>query len=116
MGIFHRLIRYVALTLSMGALVIGIKACSPPASNQTTAPSSPVAMSPSGSMSMGNKPKININTAILSELDKLEAALGVPALSNKIQASRPFGSVEDLVTKKVITQERSEERRVGKEC
>lgn len=104
MGIFYRLIRYAFLALSIGALVIGIKACSPPASNQTTAPSSPVAMSPSGSMSMGNKPKININTAILSELDKLEAALGVPALSNKIQASRPYGSVEDLVSKKVISQ------------
>jgi len=49
--------------------------------------------------------KININTAILSELDKFEAALGVPALSNKIQASRPYGSPEELVSKKVITQE-----------
>ncbi|MEJ1932508.1 helix-hairpin-helix domain-containing protein [Nostoc sp. NIES-2111] len=53
----------------------------------------------------GSKAKININTAILSELDKFEAKLGVPALSNKIQASRPYGSPEDLVTKKVITQE-----------
>ena len=103
MGIFHRLIRYAFLALSIGAIVIGIKACSPPASNQTTAPSSPVAMSPGESMAMG-KPKININSAILSELDKLEAALGVPALSNKIQASRPFGSIEDLVSKKVISQ------------
>jgi hypothetical protein len=53
----------------------------------------------------GNKTKININTAILSELDKFEAKLGVPALSNKIQAGRPYGSPEDLVSKKVITQE-----------
>lgn len=102
MGIIHRLIRYAFLALSIGALVIGIKACSPSVSNQPTAPASPVAMSPSGSMAMGNK--ININTAILSELDKLEAALGVPALSNRIQASRPYGSVEDLVSKKVISQ------------
>ncbi|PZV17309.1 MAG: DNA uptake protein [Leptolyngbya sp.] len=104
MGIFHRLIRYAFLALSIGTLVIGIKACSPPVSNQPTAPASPVAMSPSGSMSMSNKPKININTAILSQLDKLEAALGVPALSNKIQASRPYGSIDDLVSKKVIDQ------------
>ncbi|BDI19115.1 hypothetical protein ANSO36C_49170 [Nostoc cf. commune SO-36] len=41
----------------------------------------------------------------MSELDKFEAKLGVPALSNKIQAARPYGSPEDLVTKKVITQE-----------
>ncbi len=41
----------------------------------------------------------------MSELDKLEAKLGVPALSNKIQASRPYGSPQELVSKKVITQE-----------
>lgn len=51
-----------------------------------------------------NQPKININSAILSELDKLEAKLGIPGLSNKIQASRPYGSAEELVTKQVITQ------------
>lgn len=48
--------------------------------------------------------KININSAILSQLDKLEAKLGIPALSNKIQASRPYGKPEELVTKNVITQ------------
>ncbi|MBD2499062.1 helix-hairpin-helix domain-containing protein [Anabaena azotica] len=53
----------------------------------------------------GNQAKININSAILSQLDKFEAKLGVPALSNKIQAGRPYGSPEDLVTKKVVTQE-----------
>jgi hypothetical protein len=52
----------------------------------------------------GNKAKININNAILSQLDKLEATLGVPALSNKIQANRPYASPEDLVSKKVMTQ------------
>ncbi|NJM47585.1 MAG: helix-hairpin-helix domain-containing protein [Alkalinema sp. RU_4_3] len=54
---------------------------------------------------MNHGKKININTAILSELDKFEAQLGVPALSNKIQASRPYGKPEELVSKKVITQE-----------
>jgi hypothetical protein len=54
--------------------------------------------------SMHGGKKININSAILSELDKLEAKLGVPALSNKIQASRPYGNVEELVSKNVITQ------------
>ncbi|MFM7438777.1 MAG: helix-hairpin-helix domain-containing protein, partial [Snowella sp.] len=49
--------------------------------------------------------KININNAILSQLDKLEAKLGIPALSNKIQASRPYGSIEELVSKNVLTQE-----------
>lgn len=52
----------------------------------------PSEVQPSGSMSghmMTGKTKINLNTALLSELDKLEAKLASPALSNKIQASRP---------------------------
>jgi hypothetical protein len=37
-------------------------------------------------------------------LDKLEGKLGIPALSNKIQSSRPYTKVEELVSKKVIDQ------------
>ncbi|MGA7954126.1 MAG: helix-hairpin-helix domain-containing protein [Gloeobacterales cyanobacterium] len=58
-----------------------------------------------GKMETSKAPKININSAILSELDKFEAKLGVAGLSNRIQAERPYGSPEDLVTKKVVTQE-----------
>jgi hypothetical protein len=54
--------------------------------------------------SMHGGRKININSAILSELDKLEAKLAVPALSNKIQASRPYGKTEELVSKNVVSQ------------
>ena len=61
----------------------------------------PSGMSHSGSHSK----KININNAILSELDKVEGILGIPALSNKIQSSRPYTKPEDLVSKKVISQE-----------
>ena len=53
---------------------------------------------------MSHGKKININNAILSELDKLEAKLGIPALSGKIQSSRPYVKPEELVSKKVITQ------------
>ncbi len=81
-------------------------------SNQTPNATS-VAPSTSGSTQIsttmehghGGKPKININSAILSELDKLEAKLGVPALSNKIQASRPYGKPEELVSKNVVTSQ-----------
>ena len=55
------------------------------------------------------KNRININNAILSELDKLEAKLGIPALSNQIQAQRPYGSPEELVSKKVINQAQYEQ-------
>jgi len=77
-----------------------------------TAEQSPAASSPSATASTAaanhsghgsDEAKININTAILSELDKLEGKLGIPALSNRIQASRPYASPEELVTKKVVT-------------
>ncbi|MBW4470676.1 MAG: helix-hairpin-helix domain-containing protein [Stenomitos rutilans HA7619-LM2] len=99
------LFRFFALLLASMSLTVLI-ACStqPPdtASAPTTAPSPQ--SSTMSSMNHSGKPKININTAILSQLDKFEAQLGVPALSNKIQASRPYGKPEELVSKNVITQ------------
>ena len=56
------------------------------------------------SAGMNHSKKINLNNAILSELDKIEGLLGIPALSNKIQASRPYGKPEELVSKNVMSQ------------
>ncbi len=102
-------LRYVCLTAA-AALIVTLSSCtSTPTAENPSAPvvSTPAteAVSNNSHSGHGSKEKININTAILSELDKFEAKLGVPALSNKIQAGRPYGSPEDLVTKKVITQE-----------
>ncbi|BAY33892.1 hypothetical protein NIES2107_57950 [Nostoc carneum NIES-2107] len=102
--------RYLCLAISACAIV-SLSSCNnttPTASNAPApvATSSTTQVTEAGSHSNhGSKTKININTAILSELDKFEAKLGVPALSNKIQASRPYASPEDLVSKKVINQE-----------
>jgi len=52
---------------------------------------------------------ININTAVLSQLDGLEAKLALPGLSNRIQASRPYATPEELVTKQVLTQAQFEQ-------
>ncbi|MCY7331282.1 MAG: helix-hairpin-helix domain-containing protein [Pseudanabaena sp. CAN_BIN31] len=91
---------------------IAISACtnepkvtsSPIASETTESKSGSKTETQKDSMMTGHsKAKININEAILSELDKLEAKLGVAGLSNKIQAARPYAKTEDLVTKKVIT-------------
>jgi hypothetical protein len=98
---FRQILTYGLMAIAAMGLILGIKACSNPSANQ---PSSPPAAVSSDASSIG-KAKININAAILSELDQLEAQLGVPALSHKIQASRPYGSVEDLVSKQVISQQ-----------
>lgn len=110
-SIFRYLMRYVIVAVSIACLAIGLNNCGvPPSTNTVTSPSpatnpatSPTAPDPSSAKS--NKPKININTAILSELDKLEAKLAIPALSHQIQASRPYANIEELVSKKVLTQE-----------
>ncbi|NEQ24568.1 MAG: helix-hairpin-helix domain-containing protein [Microcoleus sp. SIO2G3] len=84
-------------------LIIGLNNCGSTTPTQTA--SSPTAETTTTATTESSDPKININTAILSELDKLEAQLGIPALSHQIQASRPYGSTEDLVAKNVLTQE-----------
>ena len=100
--------RFLALAFA-GVLLVVLTNCS---QTQTTSEASKssqaINSSPADSSSTG-KPKININTALLSELDKFEAKLGVPALSNKMQASRPYTKPEELVSKKVITQAQFEQ-------
>ncbi|NMG10340.1 helix-hairpin-helix domain-containing protein [Brasilonema sp. UFV-L1] len=100
--------RYICLTIA-SAFIFALSSCN---GTQTADNSTPPVVSPSPQVTEAvshsghsSKKKININTAILSELDKFEAQLGVPALSHKIQASRPYGSPEDLVSKKVVSQE-----------
>jgi hypothetical protein len=102
-----RIIRFLALAFCAVFFAI-LSSCNstPTATNPSPQASSSASSSEMASHSSHNgKPKININAAILSELDKLEAKLGIPALSNKIQASRPYGKTEELVSKNVITQE-----------
>ena len=104
--------KYIKIALVAFAASIVISACNNTTTTTTTTETSPSPATPAtttaasemaGMKHSGGK-KININSAILSELDKLEAKLGVPALSNKIQAERPYKTPEDLVAKKVIDQ------------
>ena len=98
--------RFVALLFASLGLTLLISCSTQPpdtASVPTSPSTAPSSMAMSG-MTHGGKAKININTAILSQLDKFEAQLGVPGLSNKIQASRPYGKPEELVSKNVVTQ------------
>lgn len=100
------LLRFFALLFASMSLTVLISCSTQPSDTASAPTASPSAQSSTvmNGMTHGGKPKININTAILSELDKFEAQLAVPALSNKIQASRPYGKPEELVSKNVITQ------------
>jgi hypothetical protein len=96
----------VLLAIAAWGASLVINACtqSPPSSTTTSAPPASTAPAKTEHAGHSNTKKININSAILSELDKLEAKLGIPALSHKIQAERPYKSAEDLVAKKVLDQ------------
>jgi hypothetical protein len=101
--------QYVSLAIVGLAASFIISSCNntEPKTQSSTAPTTPPASTAPAAHggNHGTDKKININSAILSELDKLEAKLGIPALSNKIQAERPYKVPEDLVTKKVIDQQ-----------
>ena len=99
----RRFLRLFSLLFCAASLAV-LSNCSSPTATSPTAPQATSSASPAATMQHGGKAKININSAILSELDKIEAKLGIPALSNRIQASRPYGKPEELVEKKVITQ------------
>lgn len=73
-------------------------------STPTLQSSNPASTASADHAGMSHGKKININNALLSQLDKLEAKLGVPALSNKVQSSRPYAKPEELVSKNVISQ------------
>ena len=49
--------------------------------------------------------KIDINSAPIAELDKLELPGTKPSLSERIEGGRPYKQIDDLVTKKVISAE-----------
>jgi len=102
-----RILRFLALACCAALFAI-LSSCNSTPTATNASPQGAPSTSPSevaSHSSHGGKPKININSAILSELDKLEAKLAIPALSNKIQASRPYGKTEELVSKNVITQD-----------
>lgn len=89
--------------------LIFLSACGNVSSNSNNPSPSPIVQTSHTAGHSISVKQININNAILSELDKLEAKLGIPALSNQIQASRPYGNTEELVTKKVLTSEQFEQ-------
>lgn len=106
MRFWKRLGRYLSLGLVGLVLSWGLSNCgNTPAPSESAPSSSPASSSTASPGHHHSTKKINLNTAILSELDKLEAVLGVPSLSHQIQSSRPYVSVDDLVNKNVLKPE-----------
>jgi DNA uptake protein ComE-like DNA-binding protein len=49
--------------------------------------------------------KIDVNKAPIAELDKLELPGTKPSLSERIQGARPYKTMDELVSKKAISQD-----------
>jgi DNA uptake protein ComE-like DNA-binding protein len=75
----------------------------PEAGNTKTTPNGEASSAPKVAAAAAGK--INVNSAPIAELDKLEVAGTKPSLSERIQGKRPYASPDDLVTKKAISAE-----------
>ncbi|WP_330482488.1 helix-hairpin-helix domain-containing protein [Tumidithrix elongata] len=90
------------------AIVSGCSDSSTSSVSSSTAPSATVSSSAApktepSKPAQGNK--INVNTAPIAELDKLELPGTKPSLSERIQGARPYKDAKDLVSKKAISEE-----------
>lgn len=100
-----KILRHLFTGVIIACLIGGLSNCTASKTPDAALPPQTSSAQTSSSPAAPGAAKININSAILSQLDKLEAKLGVPALSHRIQSSRPYGSTDDLVSKGVITQQ-----------
>jgi hypothetical protein len=55
-------------------------------------------------MQMGGEHKFNINTSLEPELDPIAEKLKIDGLYDKINHARPYNSLDELVSKNVLTQ------------
>lgn len=88
-------------TLGVLLTILVLTGCSskPEASTTTSSPAEKASQTaPAVSTS-----KIDVSSASIAELDKLELPGTKPSLSERIQGGRPYKTAEDLVGKKVIS-------------
>jgi DNA uptake protein ComE-like DNA-binding protein len=69
----------------------------------SSSPTADAAADSSASKPIATVAKIDVNSASIAELDKLELPGTKPSLSERIQGKRPYTSADDLVTKKAIS-------------
>jgi hypothetical protein len=90
-----KILKYIGYGLATAVLLVSVNACmkSP---EVATSPTPTAATSPASEHAGGHGKKININNAILSQLDEIEAKLGIPALSGTIQDIVLTGEARDV--------------------
>jgi DNA uptake protein ComE-like DNA-binding protein len=99
-------LRAISLSLCIAMLLLG--SCSKNSSSQSgtegsSAPTSSTTESSPATATTASSGQVDINSAPIAELDKLELPGTKPSLSERIQGGRPYITPADLVTKKVIS-------------
>jgi DNA uptake protein ComE-like DNA-binding protein len=69
----------------------------------SSSPTADAAADSSATKPIATASKIDVNSASIAELDKLELPGTKPSLSERIQGKRPYKSADDLVAKKAIS-------------
>jgi DNA uptake protein ComE-like DNA-binding protein len=87
--------------IGMLLAVLILSSCSSKSDSSST--TSPATEKPSGTSTATTTAKIDVNSASIAELDKLELPGTKPSLSERIQGKRPYSNADDLVTKKAIS-------------
>ncbi len=99
------------LVVAMISFMVFVACGNPSTTNNSTNPSAVSSSSPvantvdkGGSMQMGSESKFNINTSLEPELKEIADQLKIDGLYDKIKEKRPYNSLDDLVSKNVLTQ------------
>jgi DNA uptake protein ComE-like DNA-binding protein len=88
--------------LSLNLVLLG--GCSkPPATSTTGTATEKTSETATNAKPAGTATKIDVNSAPIAELDKLELPGTKPSLSERIQGKRPYKTADDLVSKKAIS-------------
>ncbi len=85
-------------------ILLCLGGCATPETSSNTPPSTSNSMAAGGIDSAAGA-KIDINSSPIAELDKLELPGTKASLSERIQGGRPYKTLDDLVSKKVISED-----------
>ena len=104
-------IRPIYYMIAVISFMIFVACSSPQTNNSNNQPSAVTSPSPAvttadnaSQMHSGGEAKFNINTSLEPELDPIVAKLKIDGLYDNINKARPYHSLDELVSKKVLTQ------------
>jgi hypothetical protein len=97
-------IRPIYYVITLVSFMIFVACGSPSTNTSNIQPTAVISPSPVADTAHNGEAKFNINTSLEPELDPVVAKLKVDELYDKINKERPYNSLNELVSKNVLTQ------------